>query len=386
MDSPTKTPRSSTGNAGPTRLPLATLLSHALVAFTIEFDNEFEHQMPHRTTNHGSSSGSRRGPWLVSLVMYSNCMKFVDEKGVTVGELVRLARTHTKLSGMQPWGYIVVAPDPADLRPKPPARDWVIRATPNGQRAREVWEPLFGAIEKRWHDRFGKKEIVQLRQSLAALAGQIDLPLPDCLPILGYGLYSRLPDPNPRAPLARDEHEDLSRLDLPALLSRVLLAFALEFERESDLSLAICSNVLRILDEEGVRARDLPRLSGVSKESLSMALGILRKARLAVVQSDATAKATKVVRLTPRGREAQDAYSRLLGDIETRWQERFGDAAIGNLRKALEQLVGEPTAPMSPLFRGLEPYPDGWRAAVPKPETLPHFPMVLHRGGYPDGS
>ena len=29
---------------------------------------------------------------------------------------------------------------------------------------------------------------------------------------------------------------------------------------------------------------------------------------------------------------------------------------------------------------------DGWRAAVPKPETLPHYPMLLHRGGFPDGS
>jgi hypothetical protein len=29
-------------------LPLPTLLSQALVAFTIEFDNEFERQMPHR--------------------------------------------------------------------------------------------------------------------------------------------------------------------------------------------------------------------------------------------------------------------------------------------------------------------------------------------------
>jgi hypothetical protein len=27
-----------------------------------------------------------------------------------------------------------------------------------------------------------------------------------------------------------------------------------------------------------------------------------------------------------------------------------------------------------------------WRASVPNPETLPHYPMVLHRGGYPDGS
>jgi hypothetical protein len=38
------------------------------------------------------------------------------------------------------------------------------------------------------------------------------------------------------------------------------------------------------------------------------------------------------------------------------------------------------------LFRGLGPYADGWRASVHKPDTLPHYPMVLHRGGFPDGS
>ena len=50
-------------------LPLTALLSQALVAFTIEFENEFERRMPHRTSNYG---GSRQGPWLVSLVMWSN--------------------------------------------------------------------------------------------------------------------------------------------------------------------------------------------------------------------------------------------------------------------------------------------------------------------------
>jgi hypothetical protein len=71
---------------------------------------------------------------------------------------------------------------------------------------------------------------------------------------------------------------------------------------------------------------------------------------------------------------------------EGRWQERFGKSAILKLRESLEALVGGATAPVSPLFQGLEPYPDGWRAAVRKPHTLPHYPMVLHRGGFPDGS
>jgi hypothetical protein len=34
----------------------------------------------------------------------------------------------------------------------------------------------------------------------------------------------------------------------------------------------------------------------------------------------------------------------------------------------------------------MKPYADGWRASVCRPGTLPHYPMILHRGGYPDGS
>jgi hypothetical protein len=93
-----------------------------------------------------------------------------------------------------------------------------------------------------------------------------------------------------------------------------------------------------------------------------------------------------VVHLTPKGQAARDSYRQRLGAIEARWRERFGEDAIRSLREPLARLVGEPTAELSPLFRGLAPYPEGWRAKVPKPETLPHFPLVLHRGGYPDGS
>lgn len=341
-----------------TGLPLSTLLSQVLVAFTIEFDNEFEHLMPHRTTKQGG-----HGPWLVSLVMWANCMQFLGEEGVSGKELTRLARTATNLNGMERWGYIVVEPGPAGL----------IRPTTKGRMAQEVWRPLFAAIEKRWQERFGKDEIGQLRESLWALISRIDIDLPDCLPILGYGLFSR-------GPAAKREGSVDSRLPLSALLSRVLLAFAVEFERESKLSLAISANVLRVLNEEGVRVRDLPLLTGVSKESIAVAMGILTKQFFAVVEPDPAGSRAKVARLTRKGREAQDAYRQLFGTIEERWEARFGKDAIRALRDPLERLVGEP------LFRGLEPYPDGWRASVRKPTTLPHYPMVLHRGGFPDGS
>ncbi|MGA8763502.1 MAG: MarR family winged helix-turn-helix transcriptional regulator [Candidatus Sulfotelmatobacter sp.] len=385
MQSRTKIEQRTRAGSAAAALPLSTLLSHVLVAFTIEFDNEAERQMQHRTTKHGSTAGSLHAPWLVSLVMWSNCMQFVSNEGVTVGELEDLARTKTNLNGMERWGYIVVKPDPADNRRKPPRSEWVIRATPAGRRAQEVWRPLFGVIEKRWQSRFGKDEIGRLRESLKALICEIDAGLPDCLPILEYGLFSRGPDHERRSPMRRKDSTD-SRLPLSAMLSRVLLAFAIEFERESDVSLAISANLLRVLEEKGVRLRDLPLLTGVSKEAISMAMGILLKRHIAVVEPDQSGRRVKVARLTPKGREAQDAYRLLVGVIEDRWRARFGKDAIRNLRDSLGRLVGEPTAEHSPLFRALEPQPDGWRASIPRPSTLPHYPMVLHRGGYPDGS
>jgi hypothetical protein len=93
------------------RLPLPTLLSQALVAFTIEFDKQSERQMRHRTTRDGSA-GSLHAPWLLSPMTWPNCMRFVEEDGLPVGELKRRARTTTNLAGMQRWGYITIEKDP----------------------------------------------------------------------------------------------------------------------------------------------------------------------------------------------------------------------------------------------------------------------------------
>lgn len=166
----------------------------------------------------------------------------------------------------------------------------------------------------------------------------------------------------------------------------MLLAFTIEFEGESDLSLAIRANIVRVLDETGVRVRDLPRFSGVSKEMIKVSLGFLKKRNYIVIVSDPAAQGTKLVRLTPKGLQAQRFYYQLTVAIEARWRARFGEAGVRNLRNSLERLVGEATLQLSPLSRGLDPNPGGWRSSVPKPDTLPHYPMVTHRGGFPDGS
>jgi hypothetical protein len=113
----------------------------------------------------------------------------------------------------------------------------------------------------------------------------------------------------------------------------------------------------------------------------------LRRSLEAIVgQPDTAASRGKVARLTSAGLRARRRYLDLLGAVEDRWLQRFGRDAIGALRQSLETLaVGADGQPPS-LFQALEPYPDKWRAAVRPPRTLPYYPMVLHRGGYPDGS
>jgi hypothetical protein len=361
-------------------LPLTTLLSQALVAFTIEFDNEAEHRMPHRTTRHDQPG--LRGLWLVSMAMWLNCMQYVTDEPMLVSELEQQARTSTNLDGMRRWGYVVLESESGgDLKRKP--RDLTIRATKRGQYAQQVWAPLAGEIEDRWRERFGAAAVDRLRAALAEAAGPIELDLPDCMPILHYGLFCGRAEWARRSPDA----EGAAGLALPVLLARVLLAITIRFEQRSKLSLAVCANLLRVLDPGGVLVKDLPVRSGVSKEAITMALGLLAKADLATVGAAPGGGRFKAARLTDRGQEAQWRFTDWADRLDTPAAERLGTDTVAALRAALEPLAGDPDDPAhAPLMAGLEPYPDNWRADVRPPETLPHFPMVLHRGGFPDGS
>jgi hypothetical protein len=373
----------------PAGVPLSTLLSHMLVAFTIELDNEFEHRL-------AQAGGGAR---VASLVMWSNFMRFVGE-GVTVGDLPTVsglpkARMLSTLGGMERWRYVFVGPETTD---RPPAekrdgwgsarglrKDWVVRPTPAGRSAREIWQPLFDDIEKRWEERFGADAKDELTSSLEAIVARLDVELPEYLPIVGSanGMATGI---SPRGKSAA-----ASRLQLSALLSQALLAYAIDFEGESELSLPLSANFVRVLDERGVPVRELPLVAGVSKEATSMALKCLARAGHVVVEG--ASASTSLSRLTAKGREAQERAPRLHAEVEVRWETRFGPAEVRRLRASLLYILDQRDG----LSRGLEPYQDGWRASKPYLEltsaviadprlALPHYPMVLHRGGWPDGS
>jgi DNA-binding MarR family transcriptional regulator len=371
----------------PEELPLPAALSAAFVAFTIEVDNEAECKLPHMTTSFGAT-GKRGAVWLTSLAMWFNCLRgLADVRELTVGGLERAARMSTNLDGMRRWGYITIDGVGRVRRgaKRPQAKPGsVLALTDRGRAADAIWRPLPAAIERRWRDRFGADAINRLRAALVAVARQINAPLPDFMPI---GSVNRSVDADSNARDAPEREAD-ANLPLVSLLARVLMQFTLDYERASPLRLAFWSNLIRVLDAETAAALgELPQLTGVSKEAVAMFIGRLEQAGCVVVEPLSATGRGRQARLTAeRGARARKSGRRQIDAIVDNWQQRYGTDVTPELTSALVPIVGDGTRSRSPLFAGIEPRPEGWRARVRPPRLLPWYPMVLHRGGYPDGS
>ena len=391
-----------------TVLGLAPQLSAAVVAFTIEADNDFEQRVQHITTRHGGS-GERGAVWLSSLAMWFNCLRGLDDAGteLTVAQLERRVRMSTNLDGMRRWGYVTIDGAGRVKRgePKPrPRPESILAMTRRGRAAAEIWRPLPDEVESRWRERFGADAVGRLRDALVAVASQIDVPLPDFMPI-GSASWVGLSWAAARelavcetggAGHAGDSmgHGEAGGaggqgLALVSLLSRVLLALALDYEEGAKLSLAMQLNCLRVLadDQEGVAQRELPSLTGVSKEAISGLVNRLAEVGcVEVVPLSGGARAKRVRLTAERGVRAAARGRRRLQRTIDGWGERFGAGAVAQLGDALAPIVGDGTRTGSPLFAGLVPPDHGWRANTRQPDMLPWFPMVSHRGGFPDGS
>jgi hypothetical protein len=356
---------------------LSTPLSLLLVAFTIELDNDFEQRMAEPAP----------GRFRVSVVMWSNFLRFVRD-GIVVGELpdatgLPKARVLSTLGGMERWRYVFVGPEDV-VEPPPEKRDgygsaralraeWVVRPTPVGRAAQERWPPLFSAVEARWRERFGGRAVDELRAALRAVVDDVAQDLPEYLPIVvgSSGMVSEV---------AERERRDAPPDGLLTLLAQSMLAYMLEFERESDLSLPLAENVVRVLAADDLDVRELPAAGGISKEAVAMALTWLTKHGYVEV-------ASKRARLTEQGRTA---HERSAGE-HARAEAALGDGAAA-LRRAVQPFLDRPES----LSEGLRPPEGAWRAEPPyfaqtervlsdPLEHLPRCPMVLHRGGWPDG-
>jgi hypothetical protein len=338
--------------------PLTALLSWAWIAHVMEIDNGVEAA--------GTEHMGRL--FTISLPMWANGLRLIDEEGVTVAELRRRAGAACNLAGLERWGWISVGDGSGRRAGHGASRglrnDTVIRPTSAGRYARRLFPEMVGQVERRWRDRFGAQLVDTLRDQLALGSGTLPWSLPEVHSSDGFVTHATAGEHTPHdAPLV-------------VLLGQRLTAQTIGHESRSTVSLPLAANLLRALDKSQVAVRDLPVRTGLSKEAIAMALGGLVRRNLAAIGIDRT------VCLTRRGVETLDSY---------RQSAENGDGS--DLRGPLEELLHQTQA----LAAGLEP-PDGcWRNRKPHLSrtrrlladpigNLPWHPMVLHRGGWPDGS
>ena len=333
------------------------------VAHTIEIDNLVESESP----------PSAEGRFRFSLAFWANGLRLVDEAGTTLGEMRRQARGECNIGGLERWGWITVGDPPhrqgarrvgfgtsRGLR-----ADTVLRPTRAGMDARRIWPAAVAEVENRWQHRFGADVIESIRRELAGVGTAMPWAPPQVSPADGFRT----------AVLEGGAETDPTEPPFVIRLAQTLTEFTLRAEAGARISLPLGENLLDPLEEKPRAVKDLPAVTGVSKEAVSMAVNFAVRRGLADLSGD------RILALTSRGSGA-------LADHRTRQPP----GARQSLHEAIEEVLARPEA----LAAGLEPPPGGWRAKRPylaqtrrlltdPVASLPRHPMVLHRGGWPDG-
>jgi hypothetical protein len=367
---------------------LTTLLSWAWIALVIEVDNAFEAACSDRMRRH----------FRISFAMWANGLRCIDEGGITVGELRAASKAACNLGGLERWGWIAIG-DAVDAGTNVSDKrragfgshrgitdSTVVRPTPDGSLARRMWPEILERVEHAWWERFGGDAVETVRAGLDGLGRKMPWAPPEVHPSDGFWTHIRDADTASMSVTdemagtagkdkTRDTSEETIR-PLAAVLGQALTTLTLNHEAGSQISLPLAVNGLRLLGDGPVRIRDLPVRGGISKEAVAMVTGYLARKGLAEVGAGRT------ISLTSSGAHALRDYHR-----------RAEMTQHSSLRMPLYGVLAQSDA----LSAGLVPPTGCWRGEAPylkqtarlladPTEAMPRHPMVLHRGGWPDGS
>jgi len=141
---------------------------------------------------------------------------------------------------------------------------------------------------------------------------------------------------------------------LSTLLSWLLVAYTMELDNEFEhrmigvgagrafrVSLVMWENFLRFVGPDGLRAGDVPDRAGIAPR-IHPYLAMERWGYVVVEPGGArNAKSDSIIRLTPIGTRAAEAWQPLHRLVDGRWRARFGDDAVEAVRERLQSVVDE---------------------------------------------
>lgn len=137
---------------------------------------------------------------------------------------------------------------------------------------------------------------------------------------------------------------DTSRVTLPALMDLAVEAMYVDFRKlleEAGITDVRPTHgcVFRFLHGDGMRLTELAHLAGLTKQSVGEIVDDLAGLGYLERFPDPTDKRAKLIRLTPKGLEAQRIGFSLFEQLESDWAETFGADRIDALRSLLEEVA-----------------------------------------------
>jgi DNA-binding MarR family transcriptional regulator len=96
--------------------------------------------------------------------------------------------------------------------------------------------------------------------------------------------------------------------------------------------------VFQFLDDEGTHVSTLAERAQMTKQSMAELVAHLERHGYVERVPDPADRRAKLVRLTPRGREAVPVAREAIADLEARWSDVLGERDMKRLRRLLERL------------------------------------------------
>jgi hypothetical protein len=223
-------------------------------------------------------------------------------------------------------------------------------------------------VEEGWRARFGSSVTAALRGALLAQGAPTPWSPPEVHPSDGFFTHV----------VGRDgPDEEGTERPLVVLLGQALTAASLEHEDGARTSLPLGANFLRLIGRREVRVADVPAMGGISKEAVAMGAGFLQRRGLAQPAPNRGG-----LLLTPAGLDALTGYEQRAAHHN---DQVLREGLLGVL--AQSEALSAGLVPLEGGWRGEKPYLSQTQRLLASPTTaLPWHPMVLHRGGWPDGS
>ena len=107
----------------------------------------------------------------------------------------------------------------------------------------------------------------------------------------------------------------------------------------ADIRPAHSINLFRVIDAEGTRPTELARRADVTPQAMAEIVRYLEDHGYAERLPDPGDGRARIVRLTPRGREAAAVARQVFTDLESKWEAHLGARQMAHLRELISELA-----------------------------------------------